>query len=71
MLQASVAAFEDELPQLLAHHRGAWVAYRGATRLAFGDTKTALLQICYRQGYKDEELYVRFVEEPAPIHFSW
>jgi hypothetical protein len=71
LIQAAIGQFEVELPQLLRDHRGKWVVYHGATRLGFGETKTDLLRYYYAQGYSDESLYVRKIEEPVPITFAW
>jgi len=71
LLQQAFDAFENDLPHLLKSHRGQWVVYRGAERLAFGTSKTMLLQACYARGYPDEDLYVRSVEESPPLHLAW
>jgi len=71
ILQQAVEAFESELPRLLESRRGEWVVYRGRDVLAFGTSKTAVLQACYARGYLDEDLYVTRVEESPPIHFAW
>ena len=47
------AAFLRDLPELLRERRGQWVAYRGAQRIGFGATQTALWHEGVRQGYEE------------------
>lgn len=58
--------FHQDLRALLdGPHNGQWVAYRGKDRLGFGESKTRLLQDCYRD-YRDEELFVAKVQPELP-----
>jgi hypothetical protein len=54
------AAFLRDLPQLLTERQGQWVAYEGAKRLGFGNTKSALVHDCWRQGYA--EFFIRRIQ---------
>jgi hypothetical protein len=53
------------LPELLQHHSGEWVAYRGKAQLALGAGKTALMQKCLRSGLDPKELMVRRIHPGA------
>jgi hypothetical protein len=65
-------AFLRDLPQLLKERPGQWVVYRGAERLGFGTTKTALLQQCYAQGFREDELLVQKIQsEIPPAYATW
>ncbi len=63
--------FLRELPELLQHHSGEWVVYRGKMQLALGAGKTALMQKCLRGGLDPRELMVRRIhpgaEEPPSL----
>jgi hypothetical protein len=52
---------------LLQQRRGQWVAYHGADRIGFGQTKTALWQECRRQGY--HEFLIRRIRPRADTDY--
>ena len=45
-LEQSQAAFESELPDLLQHHRGEWVAYADGKLVRFGRSQAELYRHC-------------------------
>jgi hypothetical protein len=51
-------AFDRDCPELLAEHRGEWVAYHGDRRIAFGPTHAELWQECERRGMPDGEFWL-------------
>jgi hypothetical protein len=59
------AAFERELPELLLHHQGQWVAYHGGQRIGVGPRNTELYEDCLRRGLVPEEQCVICQIEPS------
>jgi hypothetical protein len=57
--------FIRALPELLEHHSGQWVAYRGQTQLGLGAGKTALLQKCLRRGLDPKEITLQRIHPGA------
>jgi hypothetical protein len=60
ILEAQAAFFAD-LPEMLRDHYKQWVAYHGKHRIGFGKDDWALEEECIRQGYPEDELFVRLV----------
>lgn len=65
MIQKSIDAFRQDLPQLLKTHPGKWVAYHGDERFGFGRTQTELYQEGFRRGFTRYDFIVGFVEPGA------
>ena len=58
----SVAAFERDLPKLLATAPGRWVAYAHGTRLRIANTQPELYKYCLRElGLGHEQFVVRLI----------
>jgi hypothetical protein len=57
-MEAQTVFFQD-LPELLKHHPGKWVAYYGTQRIGIFDTEDALDEECLRRGY--QEYFVRLI----------
>jgi hypothetical protein len=51
-------AFERDCPELLAEHRGEWVAYHGDRRIALAPTRAELWQECVRRGLPDGQFWL-------------
>ncbi len=65
MIQRSIDAFRNDLPELLKSHEGKWVAYHGDRQIGFGRTQTGLYQECFRRGLTRDDIMVAFVEPGA------
>lgn len=48
-LARSQQAYERDLPELLAHHDGKWVAYADGQRVRFGETQVELYRHCLNE----------------------
>ena len=51
--------FQKELPELLSHFHGQWVAYRGSYRAGVSNSKSDLYTTCFARGWTREEFVVR------------
>jgi hypothetical protein len=72
LIERAGQTFRQELPALLKEHPDEWVAYHGAKRLGFGDTKATLIAQCDAAGLPYEEVYIAFIMPDIPeAEVSW
>jgi len=67
-LARSQAAFLAELPELLVHHRGKWIAFADGRRVRLADSQTELYRHCLTDlGLTHDRFVVRrIVPESGP-----
>ncbi len=58
--------FRDELPSLLSQHKGRWVTFHGARRVALCDSKLEAYELLEREKCPLNEVVVSRVELPGP-----
>jgi hypothetical protein len=66
VLQEGIQSFQHDFQEISNTNPGQWVAYRGAERVGFGESKVELLNRCLRQGLRYEELLVRMIQPDIP-----
>lgn len=58
MIERALAAFNQDFPQLVMERERQWVAYHGARRIGFGNTRDEAWQECLRRGLPEGEFWV-------------
>jgi hypothetical protein len=61
-LEAAIAAFRNDLPQLLRDHPGKWVAYRGTQQVGIALEDFELYEACYGAGFDLSDFIVEYIE---------
>jgi hypothetical protein len=62
-LEAAIAAFRHDLPQLLRDHPGKWVAYRGSQQVGIATDDFDLYEACYEAGFDLSDFVVECIEQ--------
>jgi hypothetical protein len=75
LLEQSIEAFQEVLPQLLKTDFGKWVGYIGSQQIGIAQTRSELLKICKKGREKDFNRMAVFVSriEPdlPPMYADW
>ena len=58
-------AFRANLPQLMRHHSGQWVAFNGDKQVGLGGSKTEVYQHCLSRGLRPNQFLVMRIEVEA------
>ena len=62
LIQQSIDAVRNDLPELVKTHRGRWAAYHGEQRLGIGTSQTELYQQGFRRGLTRNDFIVGLIE---------
>jgi hypothetical protein len=68
-IRCSQEALRRDLPKLLTNRRlrGQWIAYHGDERIGIAPDARALLGECVRRGFRDDEYYLRWIDQTELI----
>lgn len=71
LLRVAAETFERQLPDLLAEHRGQWVAFLGPERVEIRPDADKLYETIRARKIPFRDVFIRRIERVPAVHLNW